>query len=313
MVIANATGSIPGEPRIAGCTIGNGSAPRGIHASAPSVQIINNTIFGFSDYGIYISGSSAPLIAGNLIMGNNRGIGAFSTKKGLSRVNRIEGNIEYGFFTGESYIYSAADARYNWWGSLSGPTDLIGNPSGTGDLVSTKVDYIPWVGSTVDIDDDGMWDEWEEKEFTDTGTATAISDYDLDGLLDKDEFIYGTDPKTKDSDGDGVFDGLEVDAAMNPLLAGDYMIDSDNDGYSNLREVIFGTDPYSPASTPLLLVDGDPSPSGDGDVDGKDLTGVVAEFGMLNCPDCRYDIDADGDVDLADLFLFGEDFGRVEP
>ena len=312
MVTASAGNAAAEEPRITGCTIGNGSALRGIYASAPSAQIINNTISGFSEYGIYLSGSSAPLIAGNTITGNNRGIGTFANKSGNSRVNRIEGNTEYGFFTGESYIYSAADARYNWWGSLSGPADSVGNPSGTGDAVSTKVDYLPWAGSIADMDDDGILDEWEDLQFTDTDTATAISDYNLDGLLDKDEFLYGTDPKNKDSDGDGVVDGLEIHCGMNPSLAGDYNIDSDGDGFSNLREEISGTDPYNAASTPLVLADGNPLPAGDGDVDGEDLTGFISEYGSASCPGCRYDLDADGDVDLADLFLFGEDFGRLE-
>ncbi len=151
--------SAPGEPRIVGCTIGNGSAPQGIHVRGVNARILNNTIFGFSDYGLYLDGSSAALIAGNLITGNWRGIGAFiRSNSAVARVNRIEGNTEYGFFTGESYIYSVADARYNWWGSSSGPTDSVGNPSGTGDPVSGKVDYIPWAGSIADTDDDGMWD-----------------------------------------------------------------------------------------------------------------------------------------------------------
>ena len=124
-----------------------------------------------------------------------------------------------------------------------------------------------------------MWDEWEVQQFANLGTATAISDTDDDGLLDKDEFLYGTDPKNRDSDGDGVEDGLEVQVGMNPSLAGDYNIDSDGDTYSNLREQISGTDPYNPASIPPVLSDGDPLPSGDGDVDGKDLAGFIAEFG----------------------------------
>ena len=39
----------------------------------------------------------------------------------------------------------------------------------------------------------------------------------------------------------------------------------------------------------------------------------MAEFGRTNCAPCKYDLDTDGDVDLADLFLFSEDFGRTTP
>jgi hypothetical protein len=175
------------------------------------------------------------------------------------------------------------------------------------------LDYLPWAGSIADTDADGMWDEWEVQQFTNLATASAVSDYDDDGLLDKDEFLYGTDPKGVDSDGDGVFDGLEVQVGMNPSLAGDYNIDSDQDTYSNLREQISGTDPYDAASIPPVLSDGDPLPSGDGDVDGRDLTGLISELGRTNCAPCKYDLDTDGDVDVADLFLFSEDFGRMTP
>ena len=77
-----------------------------------------------------------------------------------------------------------------------------------------------------------------------------------------------------------------------------------------LREPISGTNSYDAANIPPVLADGDPLPLGDGDVDGKDLAGFMAEFGRTNCAPCKYDLDTDGDVDIADLFLFSEDFGR---
>jgi hypothetical protein len=299
-------------PLIQGCIIGNGTAPTGINVLNVSPQILNNTISSFSGgYAVYASGSTTkPLVAGNLISGNNRGIGLFNSAAGLYRVNRIQGNTEYGIYNGNSSSSPSINARYNWWGNSTGPL-APDNPLGTGDRITAKVDYLPWTGSIADTDTDGMWDEWEVQQFTNLTTASAASDNDDDGLLDKDEFVYGTDPKGVDSDGDGVFDGLEVQVGMNPTLAGDYNIDSDNDTYSNLREQISGTDPYDAESIPPVLPDGDPLPAGDGDVDGKDLTGLISEFGRTNCSPCKYDLDTDGDVDLADLFLFSEDFGRT--
>ena len=293
---------------IIGCTIGNGTALRGIHVSNSRPQILNNAISGFSDYGIYISGTSAPFVAGNLISNNGRGIGVFNGSSGLYRVNRIQGNTTYGIYNGNTGESQIVNARYNWWGNASGP-----RPSGTGDPVSSKVDYTPWATSITDSEPDGMWDEWELEQLGNTTTASATSDSDLDGLLDKDEFLYGTNPNNKDSDGDGVWDGREVQAGMNPSLAGDYGFDGDDDGYSNLREIIAGTDPWDDTSIPPVFADADPLPSGDGDVDGKDLAGLIAELGSVNCPECKYDLDNDGDVDLADLFLFSEDFGRTTP
>jgi parallel beta-helix repeat protein len=297
-----------GSPAIIGCTIGNGAAPRGIYLSSMSPRILRNTISGFSDCGIYVGGASASLIAGNTIAGNRIGINLLTTKSGLYRVNRIEKNSLYGISNGTASAYPNADARYNWWNSSTGPT-YAGNPGGTGDAITTKVNYAPWAGSVTDAEPDGMWDWWETEQFGGTEIADASSDYDLDGLLDRDEFLYGTQPKNTDSDADGVFDGLEVQVGMNPSLAGDYGLDSDGDTYSNLREQISGTDPYNAASVPPVLADG----NSDGDVDGKELAAFIAEFGSRNCPGCQYDLDTDGDVDLADLFLFSEDFGRTGP
>jgi hypothetical protein len=296
------------SPAIVGCTIGNGSALRAIQVNNSCPQILDNTISGFLGYGIRVDGESAPLVAGNLITGNNRGIGVFSGGAGLYRANVIQGNTDYGFYNGNSGSSPNINARYNWWGDGSGP-----KPSGMGDLISSKVDYSPWAGSIVDSDGDGMWDEWEIQQFTDTAKADEISDNDDDGFLDKGEFLGGTDPNDKDTDGDGVWDGLEVQAGMNPTRSGDYDFDGDEDDFSNLRELISGTDPWNAASFPAIFADGDPEPSGDADVDGKDLAGLIAELGSVGCPGCTYDLDADGDVDVADLFLFSEDFGRTTP
>ncbi len=305
-------GTADNSPSIIGCSIGNGGAQRGIYVAGASPQILGNTISGFPDYGLYVTGTySAPFVAGNTLTGNNRGIGSFvQSKSVVSRVNRIEGNIEYGFFTGESYIYSVADARFNWWGSSTGPT-FAGNPMGSGDDITTKVEYFPFFGSIADIEPDGMWDEWEIQNFSNTLTATVISDFDDDDLLDTDEFLRGTDPKNTDSDGDGVFDGLEVQCFLNPILAGDLGLDNDGDGYSDLREHIAGTDQWNSADIPEIIADSDPLPSGDNDVDAKDLIAFIAELGSAGCTDCHFDLDDDGDVDRADLFLFAEDFGRI--
>jgi parallel beta-helix repeat protein len=238
--------SATGSPTITGCTIGNGNALRGIYVSNMSPSITKNSISGFSDCGICVRSSYSPLIAGNTITGNRIGIDLLTTKNGVYRVNKIQGNSEYGISNGTASSYPVADARYNWWGNSTGPT-TAGNPLGTGDRITAKVNYFPWAGSIADTDGDGMWDEWEVLQFTNLAVASAGSDHDDDGLLDKDEFLYGTDPKGVDSDGD---------------------------------------------------------------VDGMDLSGLIAEYGRTGCSSCKYDLDTDGDVDIADLFLFSEDFGR---
>jgi nitrous oxidase accessory protein NosD len=298
-----------GSPNIIGCKFGNSDAKRGVYVYGATPQILKNIISGF-DYGIYMSPLYRSLVAGNTITENRIGIGFMSNPRDtLHRANRIENNIEYGIFNPSTS--STADARYNWWGSATGPT-FIENPSGTGDAITTKVDYLPFFGSITDVEPDGIWDEWEIQNFTDTITATESSDFDNDGLLDAGEFLYGTDPKNSDSDGDGVFDGLEIQCFLNPLLSGDFGLDSDNDGFSDLRELISGTDQWDNMDIPEIIADGEPQPSSDGDVDGKDLTAFIAEIGSFNCSTCQFDLDYDGDVDRADLFLLTEDFGRIK-
>lgn len=73
----------------------------------------------------------------------------------------------------------------------------------------------------VDSDGDGIPDSWEIKNFGNLTTANATTDTDGDGLLDKDEYKYGTDPNNPDTDGDGFSDGEEVRYGSNPLLITD--------------------------------------------------------------------------------------------
>lgn len=67
-------------------------------------------------------------------------------------------------------------------------------------------------------------------------------DTDGDGLTDMDEQKYGTDPNNKDTDGDGLSDGDEVHKyRTNPLKA-----DTDGDGLNDYQEVMqYKTDPLS--------------------------------------------------------------------
>lgn len=54
-------------------------------------------------------------------------------------------------------------------------------------------------------------------EPTPTPDDTMTKDSDGDGLPDRDEIIYGTDPFNKDTDGDGFLDGEEIAAGYDPL------------------------------------------------------------------------------------------------
>jgi len=71
-------------------------------------------------------------------------------------------------------------------------------------------------------------------------------DADDDGLFDAYEDFFGTNPENPDSDGDGFTDRLEIINQYDPLKGGGAklaIIDSDGDEFWDFEEVIWGTDP----------------------------------------------------------------------
>jgi hypothetical protein len=75
------------------------------------------------------------------------------------------------------------------------------------------------------------------------------TDSDGDGLWNGLEAVHGTNPNNPDTDGDGMPDGYEVSKGFNPL-ANDSFLDADGDGYTNLQEYLIGTDPKSASDFP---------------------------------------------------------------
>jgi hypothetical protein len=71
-----------------------------------------------------------------------------------------------------------------------------------------------------DLDDDSLPDHWEstyglstmDNGFADRTREGEFGDFDLDGLLNRKEYMLGTDPSSADTDGDGLSDGDEVHA-----------------------------------------------------------------------------------------------------
>ena len=153
----------------------------GINLTTSDVDIIDNIIIGAEFTGIVFEGG-APftdiLIDGNTISGTpltdelTEGIGisfrsnvdsvtnltiqrnTITDNEGpgivipdintftdvVIKYNDISGNGDYGIENARS---ASVDAKYNYWGSATGPT-ITTNPGGTGDAVNTHVDYSPW-------------------------------------------------------------------------------------------------------------------------------------------------------------------------
>jgi len=131
---------------------------------------------------------------------------------------------------------------------------------------------------------------------SDKTTFISCLDLDNDGLPDNwEQQIIDADP------GDDIDNIAQV-------LPGD---DFDGDGFCNLREYMFNTDPVNSLDIPVYLGDF----FNDGDVDGSDLFYFTSELGNENCSvssPCDADFNYDNLIDGLDLLFFSEDFGRID-
>ena len=112
-----------------------------------SNNIHDNTYHGIEipNYGGSELDVTAASITNNTFTGNGSTgikVGGGADGSGIAvHFNEFIGN---GIFGVESVTTSSdVDAEYNWWGDVSGPS---GVGPGTGDAVSTYVDYEPWIG-----------------------------------------------------------------------------------------------------------------------------------------------------------------------
>jgi hypothetical protein len=119
-----------------------------------------------------------------------------------------------------------------------GPAPLVDFSSIAGDQYFVALD------ASLDTDNDGMPDLWEQSFGLNPNDATGVNgaagDPDADGLVNIDELNENTSPKNPDMDDDGLSDGLEV----NTYSSDPKDSDTDDDGLSDGDEVnIHGTDP----------------------------------------------------------------------
>lgn len=94
---------------------------------------------------------------------------------------------------------------------------------------------------SADSDADTLPDLWELQYTADLNSLSPFSDFDMDGVFDRDEYYSLTNPATSDSDEDGVSDYDEMNLFhTNPLNA-----DTDGDNVSDGIEVENGSDPLN--------------------------------------------------------------------
>ncbi len=140
---------------------------------------------------------------------------------------------------------------------------------------------------------------WGNDGFGQSTVAPLFIDPDNDGVSNPQEALLGTDGFNRDSDGDGIDDGVE-DANQNGIVDGGETDpaddDSDNDGFSDGDEInVFGTDPLAANND----TDGDGEPD-DYDIDDdNDGTPDVSDPFPLDASE-NNDADGDGIGDNAD-------------
>ncbi|WP_372807996.1 S8 family serine peptidase [Pontiella sp.] len=107
--------------------------------------------------------------------------------------------------------------------------------------------------SSVDTDEDGMYDAWEIEHFGSLAEG-AFADYDGDGIFNWGEYLADLDPTKADQDGDGLVDGTDE---VQTYLTDPRTVDTDDDGLTDSEEVnTHGTDPLLADSDSDGMTDG---------------------------------------------------------
>jgi hypothetical protein len=189
-----------------------------------------------------------------------------------------------------------------------------------------------------DSDGDGMPDGWEVLNgLNPINPGDAGMDNDIDGLNNLLEYLHGADPKSKDtdkdglndgdelglaetdgipnkfitnpsmsdSDGDGMPDGWEVLNNLNPTDSSDAALDQDTDGLTALEEYHNHTNPFNPDCDGDTLLDGDEvniykTDPNKKDTDGDGLTDDIETMVGSNTDPLKSDTDGD---DLPDGWI----------
>ncbi|HHF59146.1 MAG TPA: hypothetical protein ENL44_02985, partial [Thermoplasmatales archaeon] len=132
-----------------------------LSGGADNNSIISNEVYD-ADIGILLNTARDNIIMWNSIHHNEIGIKIF--KNNTIHCNDIFENEKYGIKVPSCPLAEPVDAKYNWWGSSSGPYDdhdtdsappPYNNMEGTGDRVTAYVYYRPWERIVTNISFDG--------------------------------------------------------------------------------------------------------------------------------------------------------------
>jgi len=132
---------------VTGCSIGLYIEGREGDGRPVSGTNVTSNMIHCNDVGIQFRGANNVRVTCNTIKGNGIGVQVIAPAAGsygtpIVQYNNIFDNTDYG---AENKITEVLDARYNWWGDISGPYHPTLNPGGAGDNVSDNVNFSPWL------------------------------------------------------------------------------------------------------------------------------------------------------------------------
>jgi subtilisin family serine protease len=172
----------------------------------------------------HVAGAAA-LLWGQLYPGSNPATCTASNGMPCNTVVRdiLESSADTSGALAQNFLSWSQNGRLNINNMLS---------DGDGDGILSPTDNCPDITNNDQTNTDG-----------DSKGNACDTDDDNDGLSDDDEInIHGTDPLLEDSDGDGVNDGLEIEAGTDPLLDTSFPIlyngDVNNDGFVDTADLI---------------------------------------------------------------------------
>ncbi|MCX6879883.1 MAG: Ig-like domain-containing protein [Verrucomicrobia bacterium] len=308
---------------IGGKAWGDGGAVSCTDASSPQLEnctLAANTAGGKGG-GLFADATSAPVLVNCTLAGNQAAEGGGIWAESTATPPQLSASILWGNQPNQLQPSSPVMVAYSviqggWAGSGNKTADPLltrawllqaGSPcidaaGGTRTALDAENEArwdhpaVPNGASTTDIgadefvdtDGDGLADAWEIRYFGSLAPQ-AGDDNDTnggaDGLTNLEEYRNGTDPRSADTDGDGLPDGWEVANGLDPLSGADASSDPDSDG-------LVSSDEFARLINPLSAdTDGDEIP---------DAAEIALGLNPRNAADAGQDPDGDGRSNLAE-------------